>query len=131
MSDHLTEREQTEMRQLIKRLQEIEVKSITSITSESPFQQTETIERLISKFGTESKVPESLKFPEIEVEGPTAEPVLTTRSVSSKPPPTTELPTIDLPKFDGNDFEEFLKRWHRWLRLSGLQAETDQSKCVG
>ena len=49
--------------------------------------------------------------------------------MSSKPPPTTKLPTIDLPKFDGNDFEEFLKRWHRWLRLSGLQAETDQSKC--
>ena len=35
MSDHLTESEQTEMRQLIKRLQELEVKSTTSITSES------------------------------------------------------------------------------------------------
>ena len=55
--------------------------------------------------------------------------MITTRSVSSNPPPTTKLPTIDLPKFDGNDFEEFLKRWHRWLRLSGLQAETDESKC--
>ena len=133
MSEHLSESERNEMRELIKRLQELEVKSTSSTVSESPFQQTETIDRLISKFVPIPKleipkVSEILKSRESEI-GPPEETVITTRSVSSKPPPTTKLPTIDLPKFDGNDFEEFLKRWHRWLRLSGLQAETDQSKC--
>ena len=135
MSLHLSESEATEMRLLISRLRELEVRSTTSGSTESPFTQTESVSKLIAKF--EVKIP--VIAPETEdpgkspeVEGPTdvpSEPIPTTRVVHPRSSLTTKLPSIELPKFDGNDFEEFLKRWHRWLRLSGLQLEPDLSKC--
>jgi hypothetical protein len=41
---------------------------------------------------------------------------------------SAKLPAIPLPTFDGSDFENFLKEFERWLRLSGIQESPDQLK---
>ena len=35
----------------------------------------------------------------------------------------------DLPKFNGQDFEIFVEKFGRFLRLSGLQNMSDEVKC--
>jgi hypothetical protein len=121
-----------EIQAMMKRLKELELRSTGSSLSESPFQQTETVERLIAKFAPPLEIPKVpvIDVPETDPDNP--EPIAqTSRSIIPKPQhaPTTKLPSIDLPKFDGSDFEEFLKRYERWLRLSGLRNENDQVKC--
>ena len=39
-----------------------------------------------------------------------------------------KLPAVILPSFDGQNLEEFLKNWERWLRLSGAQSTDDKFK---
>ena len=41
---------------------------------------------------------------------------------------TTKLPILKLPEFTGVDLEDFLDEFGRWLRLSGVQHENEQTK---
>ena len=40
-----------------------------------------------------------------------------------------KIPKCDLPKFNGHDFEIFVEKFGRFLRLSGLQNMSDEVKC--
>ena len=60
------------------------------------------------------------------------------RAESSDQKVSTKLPSVKLPEFNGQDLEEFLDDFCRWLRMSGLSAENDLVKmdwllesCVG
>ena len=45
-----------------------------------------------------------------------------------KPKVSTKLPLCELPKIYGQDFPEFVAKFARFLRLSGLQPADDQTK---
>ena len=42
-------------------------------------------------------------------------------------PVSTKLPSVDVPKFDG-DVEEFHSQFSRWMRLSGVSKASDRVK---
>ena len=41
---------------------------------------------------------------------------------------TTKLPSVKLPEFSGQDFEEFLDDFQRWLRMTNVQKEPQETK---
>ena len=82
----------------------------TSFESSTPFAPRSTIETKISKIASMHKKDEE-KF-----ESETEQKIM------------TKLPMVKLPEFAGQDFEEFLDEFQRWLRMTNVIKEPQETK---
>ena len=111
MSEHESEHDEKEttMEDLQLKMEFLEKRFLgTSFESSTPFAPRSTIETKISKISSMHKSEKDSEKEEQKI--------------------MTKLPMVKLPEFSGVDFEEFLDDFQRWLRMTNVISEPQDTK---
>ena len=100
--------------ELIERLEKLEIRSQSSVISRKvalgPYDPPQIPAALSSNIAEICQIPEG------------------SSEEAPRPQLSSKLPACELPKFDGHDFSTFVEKFARFLRLSGLQNASEQTK---